>query len=668
MDEQDIQVNPEEQEDQEFDLDDIMKEFSGEPTAEEIETFEEEFPEEAPEPEPEEPKQDLTGDTIRLDRTQIMKGVVRNAQPIEEEEEPAAQEEFSENWEPEYEQPMGIYTPPQILIHPRSRLRELKRKLIAGPEKRYYELTEQGLGKLQAAIFLSFLVMLMCAGATGLYALGWIQPDRMKLLIFGQILAMLISALLGSYQLIEGVTDLFKKRFTLNTMLVVTFIVCCVDGVLCLQQMRIPCCAAFGLEMTMSLWNAYQRRNTEMGQMDTMRKATRLDKLSACSDFYDGKKGLIRSEGQVEDFMDTYAETPKPQKRLDMYALIAMAAAFGIGIYAGVRFGIVTGVQVAAVSLLAAVPATAFIAVSRPMAVLERRLHSIGTVLCGWQGVEGLKGKLIFPLGHEDICPVSSTKMNGVKFYGSREPDEIVAYCTALVSANGGSLAPLFTQVLDSRNGRHYDAKELKIYENGGMEGLVCGERVLVGSPDFLREMGIEVPELRVSQPVCVAIEGELCGLFAVSCEKVKTSAAGLFALYGDRRIRSALVTDDFLLTDSYIRGRYSLNLKRTVFPPMEQRNELEQKQADPDASALLLTTAEGLASVAYGVTGARALRTACNLGTVIHMIGGILGLGIMLTLTILGATEYIVPANLFLYQLLWMIPCLLITEWTRTL
>ena len=39
-----------------------------------------------------------------------------------------------------------------------------------------------------------------------------------------------------------------------------------------------------------------------------------------------------------------------------------------------------------------------------------------------------------------------------------------------------------------------------------------------------------------------------------------------------------------------------------------------------------------------------------------------------MLTLAILGATQLLTPANLFLYELLWLVPGLLITEWPRTI
>ena len=81
MDEQELQIpNPEEQ--PEFDLDDIMKEFASEPDEiqpEEEEALQEEEPAQEPEAaeeteeEPEEAAEEVTGDTIRLDRLAIKK-------------------------------------------------------------------------------------------------------------------------------------------------------------------------------------------------------------------------------------------------------------------------------------------------------------------------------------------------------------------------------------------------------------------------------------------------------------------------------------------------------------------------------------------------------------------------------------------------------------------
>ena len=690
---------------QEFDLEDILKEFAPEDeelqeaaaevqpeeTPEEpVELQTEEVPAEEPETVPEEvtveeteaPAEEVTpvaGDTVRLDDVaQALKDAkpqeVHNAAPIEEEEDSAQTEEsakaepFSEEWEPEYEQPMGDYVPPEpIVFRPKSRLRELKKKLVAGPERRYYELSEIGVGNLQLGMVANLLIVLLTAGSTVFYGLNLIPDNRMKLLIFMQVLMMLLAGLFGSHRLVEGGADLAKKKFTLNTLLLVTFLACCADGVFCLLNEKIPCCAAFSLEMLMCQWSTYHKRVTEMGQMDTLRKATMLDGLAQVPDYYEGRPGYLRKEGQVEDFVDHYQEVPGPEKVLNIYALIALVISVAVGVTAGMLHDPVLGARAFAAALLAGVPVTMFITLTRPMAILEKRLHKLGTVLCGWRGVKEMSGSVVFPLGDEDLFPAGSTRLNGVKFYGNRDPDEIVAYATALICADGGGLAPLFTQLLDSRNGYHYEVENLQCYGNGGIGGEVCGEPVLVGVLSFLEDMGVDMPEgTKVNQAVYAAIDGQLCGVFAITYGKVKSSAAGLSTLCSYRRLRQVLITGDFMLTDSFLRSKFNVKTRSMAFPSREERLALAEKVPAEETPCVALTTHEGLAPLAYAMTGARSVRTASIVGMVIHLIGGVLGLAMMMTLAVLGAEELLTPMNLLLYELIWLIPGLLITEWTR--
>lgn len=682
-----------EQELQEFSLEDIIKEFSDTPGPEPLEVpGEEEMPEleepaeELAEGMPEEPaqpavKESVTADTIRMEAVHFGKGQVHNAQPVEEEpqqphESVEEEDPFTEGWEPDYEQPIAEYVPPRpVLIHPRSRLRELKGKLVAGPEKLYYTLAEKGLGKLQAAIFFSILVVVISAIATALEAFGQVSESRMKLLVFGQFMAMLISALLGSFQMLEGVEDLLRKRFSLNTLLVFSFVLCCADGIVCLYELprvqdpRVPCCAAFSLQMLMSLWQAYEKRSATMGQMDTMRKATHLDGIAAVPEFYEDSDGLLRTEGQVEDFMEQYDKPSRLQKILSLYALAVTGLSVAIGITAGVLHGFSMGIQVAAVTTLAAVPSSMFVTLSRPFAVLERRLHSLGAVLCGWQGVEGLNRKMVFPLDHEDLCPTGAVKLNGVKFYGDRDSDEVIAYCAALCNMDGGALAPVFEHLRESRNGIHYGVSAFRAYDNGGIGGEVNTEPVLVGTLPFLKAMGVEVPEgIRVNNAVGISVDGDLCGLFAITYEKIHSSAAGLATLTGYRNLKPILISDDFMMTDTFIREKFNINPKRILFPDRGQRARLREKKPGEGSPTLAISTATGFAPFAYCVTGARALKNASTVGAIVHMIGGVVGIGMMLTLAILGAAGLLTPANIFLYQIVWSVPGLLITEWTRSI
>jgi len=446
--------------------------------------------------------------------------------------------------------------------------------------------------------------------------------------------------------------------------------------VLCLKQVRVPCCAAFSLTMTMSLWGAYHRRNTEMSQMNTMRKAIRLDGLASYEDYMDGQKGLLRKEGQVEDFMDHYAETGKPEKCLNIYGLVAMFVAFAIGIAAAVMqmnedvaAAVSIGVQVTAVSLLAAVPATSYICQSRPAALLERRFSKLGTVICGWRGVNGLCGKVVFPLTFNDLYPVEAVRLNGMKFYGEREPEQVLAYAAAVITAAESGLSPLFNHMLDMHSGMHYAVHELEYSQDGGMSGMVEGNYVLVGSAAYLRDRGVEVPNSsKLHYAVYVAISGELAGLFAVSYEKTRSALAGVSTLCSYRKLKSALISSDFMLTRDFLQRKLNIKPKRMILPEYDVREQLRQTELPEDAPVLMMTTSLGLAPLAYGVTGARMLRKTCRMGTVLHMIGGIMGLGIMACLVALGTLDLLTPVNMFLYQLVWLIPAVLITEWTRVI
>ena len=677
---------------QDFDLEDILKEFSEHPEAEkpaqpagqmpelrlDKELLEESEAPEAKEPEPQEPEESALPDTQEFSPVEEPASDATTtdepASAVPPTDEPTVVMDLPE--EPEAPQPAVAepafeveeeFIPAPIVFTPRSRLKELKKQLVAGPERRYYELSEMGVGKLQAAVLLNLLVVLISGGVTALFALELVPENRMKLVIFSQVLAMLISALLGCNLMLDSLGDLFKGRFTVNTLLTLTFAACLIDGVFCLKELRVPCCAAFSLEMTMALWARLQKHNTEMAQMDTMRKAVRLHGIVRVENYYEGKDGLLRKEGEVSDFMDTYKKMPSPEIVQSIYAVLSLLVCIGIAVFAGMLHGLSMGVQILSTSLLVAVPASFFVSISRPMAILEARLHMVGTVLCGWEGVKDLCGKAVFPISDLDLFPQGSTKLNGVKFYGSRNPDEVVSYTTSVIHIAGGGLVPVFDQLLKSRNGSVYPVHSFRNYGDGGIGGEVDGLPVLVGTMAFLRDMGVEIPEgTMVSQAVYAAVDGELCAVYAISYAKMRSAAAGLVTLCGYRKLKPLKLSGDFMLTEDFLRSKFNVKTRRIAFPDRDTCQKLQQHPIDPEEPVLALTTREELVSAAYAITGARALRLSTKLGVIIHLIGGTLGLIIMLVLGYLGSTQLLTPANILLYQLIWAVPGLLMTEWTR--
>ena len=614
----------------------------------------------------------LTDDTVRLDTLEIQAEAAQQESAVTSDTirlDDLSEIEEAKGSESAEEEPAPAAPPKHIIFDPRARLRELKRKLVAGPERRYYELSEIGVGKLQMAIFLCLVVIAISAGAAVMYAMGLVPDNRQRLMVFGQILAMLLGALLGSYQMLDGLGDLLHGKFTPNTLLAITFFACCGDSLYCLQEQRVPLCAAFTPEVMMSLWATYHKRTTEMGMMDTMRKAVRLDSVVKCSDYHEGKSAILRGEGEVEDLMDHYQEISGPEKVQNIYSLIALILSIAIAVAAGLLHNISLGVQILSTTLLVAMPASFFIALTRPMAVLERRLHALGTVLCGWKGVLGLSGKYLYPIRDEDLFPAGSVKMNGVKFYGDRDPETVIAYAASLMKANGGNLAPIFEQLLSNRNGVRFEAQNVQFYGNGGIGGEINGDPVLMGTLEFLKEMGVEIPDgTMVKEAVYVSVDGDLSGLFAINYNRMKHAVTGMATICSSRRVRPVIIARDFLMTSAFLKEKFAIRPRRTLFPSHAEQLALAQKQADPESPTLALTTQGGLASVAYAITGAGALRTACRMGLTVHMIGGILGMLIMAALAVLGTASLLAPVHILLYQLIWLIPGWIVTMWTRAI
>ncbi len=612
-------------------------------------------------------------DTQSLDTAQIKKRV-RRAQAAPEAvtyrpRHPQKAEPFSAEWEPDYEPPTeGYVAAPPVRPRPRSRLGELRQALREGPEKIYDSLMEKGMVRLQVGLFFSVLIVVLAVGAMVLYQLDMVRPERMRHLVFGELFAMLMSALLCWERLAEGLMALLRLRFTLDSLLLCAFTACVADGIFCLQRIRMPFGGVFCVMCLVCLWGQYQRRTVVLTQTDVLRRANRLDRVVRVGNCFEGKPGFHVCEGAVSDYMDTLDQPSTPQRVLDGYALGALVVSGGVALWAGSQGGVEAGVRTWAVAILAAVPATVFLSQSRPAVLLQRRLRRFGAVLCGWQGILQARGPAVVPVGEAELFPGTSLKINGIKLYAGRSPDALLGYATAVLEAGGDCTADVFAQLLHSRHAQPYEVQELQRFGNRGYGALVCGQRVLLGSREFLEGQGVRVdPGARVSHAVYMAVDGEFSGIFAMALGKTRGARAGLGALCSQRGLMPVITTTNFLVTRDFLADKFGVDARQVCFPGLDAREALAQWAPEyPAGPPCALLTQEGLGGLALSVAGARTLYASCVAGAAVHILAGVIGLGAVAALTALGRTELLTPMNLLLTELIWAIPGLLIGEWTR--
>lgn len=661
----------------ELDLENILKEFSEDPELEEILR---EFA-----PEPKVPSAPPSGDTVRLDglagavsrrpsadMTQRFEAVASGepAEPEPPAPTPApapAIEPFSEEWEPEYEEPMGNYTPQQPIVFPeKDRLRKLREQLVQHAEHRYYDLVQAGFARLRLSGLIIFLIFLISAGTTWALDLGFIGANRTKLVAFCQLLSILLTALLCHSRLLEGAMSLLRGRFTLKSFLGITFVVCCADALMCLSQERVSCCSIFCLQAAAVQWSTRYARQREILQMDTLRKASELNALVKIEDYHDGLPGYVSTDGELEDFWDHFREIVGPERALNIFSAISLGVSTILAVVSGLRSGFAAGLQVMTAMLLVTLPATAFISMRLPELLLEKRLHTLGTVLCGWQGMKAVEKHVAVPITHGDLFPRDAIGMNGMKFYGELDPDMVLCYAGSLIAYEGGSLTGIFNGLMATRYIRHAPVEEFGSFP-GGLSALVDGEPVAVGILEFMRQLDVEIPkEAQIPHAVYVAVDGRLSGVFALRCNRSKPAASGLRNLCSYGRLTPLMVSRDFLLTGKFLREKLKVNVRRLVFPDGDTRDALSGQTPEEGAPVVALTVRKGLPQRAFAITGTWALKAAQKGGAIIHIISGSLGLAAVAVLVLIGATNLLTPINLLVYSLIWMLPGCLISQWTR--
>ncbi len=577
---------------------------------------------------------------------------------------PAA-EPYTANWEPEYDAPMGEYTPKEPIEFPKKNRQQLIReKLAAGPEQRYQKLVKTGLSRLRAEMLLNIILFLAAASMALLY--HQVDGQRLKVMICGQVLILLLLALVGYQRLLDGVMGMLRRRFDLDGFLVVTLVVCWIDALLCIKSRHLPFTAVFSLQMLMAQWATYQKKQAQISQLDTLRRASQLTAVVKHKDYYKRQCAYRTAQGDPQDYMDNYQQPSGPEKVLCHFALGVVALGGVLAVVAGVINGAAEGVRVYASALLAAMPATAFACFQRPLAVLEKRLHKLGAVLCGWKGVQSIETQGYYPLVHEDLFPENHVKLNGLRFYGERNPNTVVSYVAALMKADGGALAGPFEQLRASRNARVCKVEELTSYP-GGVGGQIDGLSIIAGTLEFIENMGVELSEVsRIPHAVYAAVNQSLCAVVAVNFSRSKSSAAGLRTLCDSSHVRPILVDCDFAMTGYFLEQKLGVDTRRMQFPDCMTRMTLAEKKLPEEPPVIGLATRTGLAQRAFVVTGGAALRSAWRYGAAVHILGGGIGFLAVTLLALSKAVALLTPYNLLLYGFVWMIPALLVAEWTR--
>ena len=316
-----------------------------------------------------------------------------------------------------------------------------------------------------------------------------------------------------------------------------------------------------------------------------------------------------------------------------------------------------------AISSAAAAGSTA-LAGAQPYLRMCRRLKTFGVAVGGRSALMELSRPAALLLLDDDLFPTGSVSFNGMKLFHGYDVQKVISYAYNLTVASGNHLGELFLDVVKGSHIRPMQVEELSFYEAGGISGVVEGDRILIGNPNFMRRSGVHLPDnIAVDYALLVAFNYELAAVFAVNYIPAG-SVTRILPQLTDGNVNLVLATRDFNITPELLHQKYRLDLRHLEMPTIEQRVELSDENVIMEGEPLAFIINEGLSSYAETIITSRRTRKISRFNIILSMIANIFALILMGFMAAAGAFSSASPCNLVLYMILWIIPYVLTSEY----
>ena len=436
---------------------------------------------------------------------------------------------------------------------------------------------------------------------------------------------------------------------------VLTQLLCCVCGMVTGSTLATPYAAAGALLVVSCQWGLYL-------EAETRRSAWHLLELNGQPPYMASvtAAGVCRQLGRTEGFYRLTAKDD-PARLWQNYVLpLLLSAAVvlsGVVCLTGQRMNdfpwVLTSLVTAGMGI--SIPLTGVL----PLFYLSRRLGRSGCAAAGYAGARALSRPNRLILTDDDLFPSGTVSLNGYKVFGE-ERSRAVSYAASVAKAAGSSLTPLLERQLTAEGGFHLPVDGLRFCEEGGVEATIRGETVLLGSAYFMKKRKVALPrDMKLPTGAFLAVDGVLTAVFAI---KYQPSRNAEWALRTLRRFRitPVLAVRGGNVTPGLIKRKFGVDAK-PVYPDVSTRLALAELARQQGETPYAVICREGLLPLVEAVAGSRRAVKAVRTATVLSYLGALAGIALAYYLTSIGNFALLTPLAMVLYQLLWLLPTLLL-------
>ncbi len=305
------------------------------------------------------------------------------------------------------------------------------------------------------------------------------------------------------------------------------------------------------------------------------------------------------------------------------------------------------------------------LALNLPLQLFSGKLTEQGVALAGQPGLDATKGARAAVLLDGDLYPPGTVSLLKSEPLSELPMDRALGYTAALIRASGSGLSSLFGWALRTAGGKYVTVEKL-VLQDGGLIGQAQGQQVLVGNSDFMSKQGIALPTgIKYTNRVFCALDRELIGMFELKYALHATIVPSLKSLLA-HHIAPLLATRDFNINPNRMRLSDRLPKEQLTYPDVQRRVELSSPNQPHGQTIVALLCREGMAPFSLALIASKRIRRAAGFSSFFVRLSACVGVILTATLSSAGALGAMSAWHMTLFLLLWFVPVLFLSLWTR--
>ncbi len=375
----------------------------------------------------------------------------------------------------------------------------------------------------------------------------------------------------------------------------------------------------------------------------------------------------------------TQAFSKNSSEKLCAYLFIASVVVFGFFYFLQNSNSLnLTIPQMAVYAITATCPICLLYAFNCPYKSFSDLLRRKGALIAGQNGVDKLFELDEIVFSDNDMFADRPPVIAGIKLYGEASFETAVTTAASLAYQLEQPLLKAFMHILDNNMELLQSVEDMRYLDKSGIYAYLNGNVVVLGTENFLKQNLIRLPKDDIGNkirsnsnvPLYLAINGVLSAVFSVNYTVSKQLKESVNTLVKSG-VGLLISTNDPLLSEELVAWIFGINYEYVRIVPIKRKEDLWSDIGKKMPISALIGTRR-LYVFIKAIACAFRLKNTVNVNLILSVLCSVItcllmGFFIMSASSSLLET-FLNPLVIIVYQLLWIIPSLVITFFSKSI